>query len=180
MKTAALEVSYGVARTEAAKWAQGKTTEDQLIAKAYRAICRGHRVIDLYESMALAGCDDRGRPMLAIVRADATRCECYLGQRAVQYDSNKGRWPTRISVPSAFFPGLRPSEDRLESVVPIIPPPYRRYSLRKYRILWEAAWESVTKDPLLLEPLGGALYRVVAAWDLTPIEQAVLRGRRSR
>jgi hypothetical protein len=178
MKTAILDVSYGVAKTEAGKWAQGSTAEDQLIAKAYRAIANGERVIDLYESMRLAGCDSKGRPMLALVRADATKCDCHWGDNAVMYDSNYGRKGTRIYVPTGFFPGLRSTTAWVTSIVPIIPPPYRRYALNKYRILYEAAWEEVTKDPLLLEPLGGSLHRVVAAWDLTPVEQAVLRGRR--
>lgn len=45
-------------------------------------------------------------------------------------------------------------------------------------ILWEAEWQAVPpKDPALLRHLGGDLYAVVAVWDLTELERAVLGGR---
>ena len=44
-------------------------------------------------------------------------------------------------------------------------------------ILWEAEWETVPRDPLLLRHLAGGLYAVMASWDLTPLERAVLKGR---
>lgn len=176
MKTAILDVSVERATKEYARWRPGRTPQDQLIARAFRAIARGGKVIDLYESMRLAGCDSQGRPELAIVRADATSVRgAYWGRDGVTFVANKGRHDT-VSVPESFFPGLRKFDAR--ATVPIIPPPYRKYKIENYMILFDAAWENVTGDPILLEPLGGALYKVVATWDLTPIEQAVLRGRR--
>lgn len=42
----------------------------------------------------------------------------------------------------------------------------------------EAQWRPVPPvDPFLLKHLGGTLYVVLAQWDLTPLEQAVLAGR---
>jgi hypothetical protein len=50
--------------------------------------------------------------------------------------------------------------------------------LSNYFILWDAVWvPAPPADPLLLKPLGGAIYAIVFAWDLTPLEQAVMRGR---
>jgi hypothetical protein len=47
-----------------------------------------------------------------------------------------------------------------------------------YHVLWDAVWTPEPPiDPLLLKHCGGSLYAIVAAWDLTPLEQAVMRGR---
>jgi len=176
MKTAVLKVTRWMAKEEAKKWAVGKTKQDQLIAKAYRTIARGKKVIDLNESMSLSGCDAQGRPMLAIARADSTRVNgfIYQGGTSVTFRSNKG-YNSDKSIPADCFSGLTVFQSRAR--VPIIPPLLRQANLSRLWILFEAAWEKVTKDPMLLEHLGGALYRVVGVWDLTPVEQAVLRGR---
>jgi hypothetical protein len=53
-----------------------------------------------------------------------------------------------------------------------------RGKLANYHILWDAVWTPAPpKDPLLLRHLAGQLYAIVGQWDLTPLEQAVLRGR---
>jgi hypothetical protein len=47
-------------------------------------------------------------------------------------------------------------------------------------VLWEADWKVhpvPPGDPALLKHIGGDLYAVVAVWDLTPLEQAVLAAR---
>jgi hypothetical protein len=60
-------------------------------------------------------------------------------------------------------------------VVPSIPPRLRPPSaLADYFILWEAAWESIPTDPMLLRRLSGSLYAALAVWDLTDLERAVL------
>jgi len=73
---------------------------------------------------------------------------------------------------------------RIAAMVPIVPPPLRPDdSLAKYHLLWEADWRDVGElppppgDPALLRHLGGDMYAVLAVWDLTPIERAVLAGR---
>lgn len=178
MKTADLAMPRWKAKDQARVWSRGTTPQDKSIARAFRAIGRGHRVIDLYESMRIGGCDRTGRPRLAIARADATRVRIDRWARDPElvFQSNAG-YKTDVSIPTSVLPELL---DRVSGTakVPIIPPPYRRYALGRYFVLFEAEWESVTKDPLLLWPCGGSLYIVVAAWDLTPVEQAVLRGRR--
>ena len=52
-----------------------------------------------------------------------------------------------------------------------------------WHILWEVTeWSSTPQsgpapyDPLLLKHLGGQLYAVLAEWDLTPLERAVMQG----
>ena len=63
---------------------------------------------------------------------------------------------------------------------PIIPPALRPpHKLHNYHLLFEAVWEahkSPRPDPALLKHLEGDLYVVLATWDLTPLEVAVLGG----
>jgi hypothetical protein len=71
-------------------------------------------------------------------------------------------------------------------MVPIVPPKHRPAGERfgNRLVLWEAddwTWSTPPAppgDPALLRPLGGDIYAVEATWDLTPLEQLVLTGRR--
>lgn len=180
MKSATMEMTKNEAMAEVKKWRIGRTQGDQRITKAFRAIARGEKVIDLYKTMEMAGIDAQGRPMLAIARSDAKACRglAWSGSERVEFRSEgigSGRLNCTTTVPVSFVQGCKVFDSRAR--VPTVPPIYRRSNPEKYLILFEAAWQAVTKDPMLLEPLGGALYRVVAAWDLTPVEQVVLRGR---
>lgn len=53
-------------------------------------------------------------------------------------------------------------------------------ALGNYFVLWEVEkWEVVPpRDPLLLKHLAGMLYVVLAEWELTPLEMAVIAGTR--
>lgn len=73
------------------------------------------------------------------------------------------------------------------SMVPIVPPKHRpaaASTLSSYLVLWEVdewTWVQVPPppgDPALLRHVGGDIYAVLATWDLTPLEQLVLTGRR--
>ena len=111
-----------------------------------------------------------------------------VGQWA-QGTSNPG--PTLYRrVPVAAFPkhprSLAPLEGpeyrhwiRKRAAVPLIPPEAREASnhaaLHKLFILWEAVWEEAPPvDPMLLRHLGEDLYAVLAHWDLTEVERAVM------
>ena len=64
--------------------------------------------------------------------------------------------------------------------MPLVPIDLRpKRGLANYHILWEAIWQNVPPvDPLLLRRVGpGDLWIVVAAWDLTEVEQAALAAR---
>ena len=63
--------------------------------------------------------------------------------------------------------------------IPYIPPQFRPpHALENYHLLWEAEWRrnsgSQRRDPMLLRRIGGDLFAVVAAWDLTDVEKLVL------
>lgn len=180
MKTVNLQMDPKTAASEIAKWKQGKTVQDQLLVKAYRTLVRGGKLIDLHESFRISGCDEEGRPRLAFCRADASRVDFSCGdppRSDVNFRSDVGRH-SDFFFPCYVFPGIKKNVGTQRARVPIIPPEHRRSNLGQFRILFEAAWNQVTEDPMLLEPLGGSIYRVIAHWDLTVIEQAVLRGRR--
>lgn len=69
------------------------------------------------------------------------------------------------------------------AMVPLIPPALRPASdFKNFFILWEAEWQPdvAPKDPALLKHVGGDLYAVLAVWDLTELERAVLGGVRGR
>lgn len=63
--------------------------------------------------------------------------------------------------------------------MPTIPPKLRpkRGQLGLYHLLFEAEWgldPDPPVDPALVRHLGGDLYAVLAVWDLTDVERAVL------
>jgi hypothetical protein len=166
--------------------------EDLAIMRGYREIARGHPIISIAETIRAGGETSRLLPKLAVARADEKRVEVRrrptgslrfggdlsihpfrsvvdlpegtlsrVGQRTKAWSNIAGQWSNAISS---------------ESIVPTIPPELRpNADLKRYWILFEAEWRSVApKDPALLRPLGGGLYAVVATWDLTDLERAVL------
>lgn len=86
-------------------------------------------------------------------------------------------------------PNVVPNATRMiyqfAAMVPLVPPALRpTYRLHNYHILWEVEeWVPVTqipsppRDPLLLKHAMGQLYVVMAEWDLTEMERAVIAGR---
>ena len=69
----------------------------------------------------------------------------------------------------------------LRALVPTVPPRLRPAgNLDSYHVLFEPEWQGDPEpaDPALLKHIGGDLWAVVATWDLTPLEAAVL-GQRS-
>lgn len=72
------------------------------------------------------------------------------------------------------------------TIVPNIPATLKpSHGLDGYHILFEVeSWHVETprppRDPALLKHVGGDLYAVLAVWDLTPLERAVIAGTRMR
>lgn len=156
---------------------------DAALEKGYKALSQGKQLIDLHAALASAGLNEKGLPNLAITRAHAPICfwsSNGKGGGAFTMD----RWPrsnaTRriIHIPDGIFP--RGQWGSGKAIVPYIPLEYRPHrGLHNYHILWEAEWESIPIDPFLLRHCAGSLYIVLAQWDLTPLEQAVLKGMQS-
>lgn len=171
-----------------------RTPEDVAAMRGFKALADGKELLDLDKAMADAGVGADRMPRLAIARAD---------QASVRFSPNRlaggGEFTTdgrayrgrgaaiRTVIPSGTFESKALADwgdaHRLRAHLPTIPPEHRPAPehLKHYHVLWEAVWKPQPPvDPFLLRHLAGSLYVVLAQWDLTPLEQAVLRGRIQR
>jgi len=174
-----------------------RTAEDEAIAAAYRAAARGLPIISLSAAVAAGGFfPDNGLPRVAICRADATRCTVdrpYYSNSVVTFSDEyaTGRPTTALVGSHHVTVGVELPAGRFvhraTTVVPPVPPRYRpkRGTLRKpsrlgrFHILWEVEkWDPTPpRDPALLRHIRGDLWAVLATWDLTDVERAVLGQR---
>lgn len=181
------------------------STEDKALLAGYLALARGEAVIDINQALLAGGLDDNGRPRLAIGRADWGWCHLHI-DGAWRWDYVADRMVPRTTgtawvtftrsqrphhrawehrVPWSLSPSVQPPNERGQrrAQVPSIPPQYRprNYQLANHLILWEVEeWAenpAPTRDPVLLRPLQHGLAAVVAEWDLTDLERAVLATR---
>jgi hypothetical protein len=201
MELATLEVSQEEARKALTAYRRSvkdrQEAEVQAIMRGYRAIAKGTKLIRLSEVLAAGGSvnwhsgDRKWRmPNLAVMRASEKWAWCsgidrdgsvsFVGEQNLSWRNRR----RRVALPSGTFPRdderpRRSSFDALRAMVPLVPPPLRpAHDLGNYHILWEAEWRSVPpRDPALLKRLSGDLYAVIAVWDLTELERAVLAGR---
>lgn len=174
METALIEMSPRHARTEAERYARcsNLTDRDKAILRAYRSIAHGGRILDLHATVEKGGAHDSGVPKLAVVRANATRVDLQLMPGLMRFQSDKGHWKTRTLEMPNFWRG---QSGNVWAEPPHIPPYLRPADPGEYFLLWEATWRARPKgDPILLKHVGKNLYRVVAAWDLTPVEASIL------
>lgn len=160
--------------------------EYEAIEAGYRAAARGLPLIMLSQAMQTGGWDDKGRPRFAVAPALFTKIAAsFGGSELVFYDPK--HWSGR-NVKSRRVFNVRGwaqrqnawNGGRIEAMVPIVPPDVLKrpdLDLSRRVILWEADWTAPPIDPLLLLPIGGDLFAVEAAWDLTDLERAVIAGR---
>ena len=167
---------------------------DREIMRAYQLMAQGRVIIKAIESIRKAGVDTDGLPRLAICRADATVCTLQVphGHGVCSFHAGEG-WRSLNSKASANqivvgdFPGVigwsgrRGHRSDWQTVVPPVPLHLRpKRGLQNYHILWEVTeWKKVPPhDPYLLRRIGkGDLWVVLAMWDLTEVERAVLSSR---
>ncbi len=152
---------------------------DWEIERIFRQISKGKIVISLRDAIVRGGIDDIGRPRLAVMRADqwACRCVAWRSESVVftnEHDSRAADWHFDIPWPNR----TRKSNDELVAILPRIPPQFRPAGndLSGYHLLWEAEWNTLPHDPVLLKRIGKDAFVVVAAWDLTEVEMSVLRA----
>lgn len=163
---------------------------DEEIRRVYREIARGGVVIRAVEAIRAAAVNDKRLPKLAITRAvnDACYYHWYYDGRArfssAEGQEHRGRIARDMAIdyPAGSFPEpvRRRWDNDWRALAPPIPHELRpKRGLENYHILWEAEWEPVApRDPLLLRRLGaGDMWLVVAAWDLTEVEQMALTAR---
>lgn len=155
------------------------TTDDKAIAAIYKRIAQGRLVIRALNSITAAGLGDDGLPKLAIMRADQRKVRCYTMNDQVGFQTPDLRRAKDLNfrIP---MPGMRGSTPNRMADVPLIPVHLRpRKAIAKYHVLWEADWNQYPVDPYLLRRFGEDAWLVVAAWDLTPVERAVMSTRLS-
>jgi hypothetical protein len=109
---------------------------------------------------------------------------CYRYDQKVVFDRAARNYTRKeheriARLVTARLPWRLGFEEQGKAQVPMIPPRHKPAGhLRAYRVLFEAVWERRPPvDPMLLRHVGGPFYVVVAQWDLSPLEQAVLRAR---
>jgi hypothetical protein len=169
---------------------------DGELMRGYKALKDGKQLIRLSETITAGGVDEMGRPRLTIARADEAFSRFERGRRDGQVTFTTGpRWGNRfVSAADRRFvlpPGTLPTVgegdpfddgSRWMADMPIIPPRLRpRHDLKGYHVLWEPVWRlnrtRAPGDPALLKRIGGDLFAVLAMWDLTDLERAVLEMR---
>jgi hypothetical protein len=189
MKVAAIDMERTKARELYKRYQSHRahqTPADVEIQSIYKRIAQGHTVIRAFESIRAAGMNEQGLPKLAIMRADVKLC--YLHQNTDQavfsFERFHQSWrrAPRAKMPRELrmdWPGLKSSNIICEAIVPLIPVHLRpRRGIENYAILWEAEWtKRYPVDPYLLRRFGGDAWLVVAAWDLTDAERAVMSER---
>lgn len=169
--------------------------EYEAAAAGYEALAGGKPLLNLADAINFAGLGEDGRPRLAIARADKKQIEVRTTWPStrdhIRYDAlspnYNGIWsysgPLVIDV-RWNIPGIKIKNGF--ALVPMVPADVRPSGqLRDYFILWEVEeWSDrrigaqPDRDPYLLQHLMGDLYIVVAEWDLTELERAVMSGRR--
>jgi hypothetical protein len=176
-------------------------TEYRAIEAGLSALARGTKLIHLSETITAGGFDELGRPRLAVARSDQVRV--HVRRRA---GATTATFSTNLN--SGGYPGWRlraqsftrtvDLQARWEAdvdawaMVPLVPAPVLteakvRGPLLRYFTLFEVErWETAPRrigpdrDPYLLRHLGGELYAVLAEWDLTELERAVMAARRNQ
>lgn len=170
-----------------------RTAQDEAIAMGYRAAARGMPIIRLSETIRAGGYFENAMPKIAVVRADAREVYCrwdggYSGRHSDlifadhdDYRANRGALvgarTVRVRMDNA--PARRPSYwSAASTIVPLVPPRHRPHlrRLRRCHVLWEVeSWTRIPpKDPALLRHIRGDLWAVLATWDLSDLERAVL------
>ncbi len=160
-----------------------QTREDAAAQQMYRQMAQGRRLLNIADVMRNAGVDSLGRPVLAIARADSKSVS--FSRRWVsntwvfEHDDPPCALRTceDVHLPLSVLPDAKDRDIR--AMVPSIPPDLRPAPdrLKGYFILWDAEWNyNPPKDPFLLRRLqpSGLMFAIVAQWDLTEVERAVL------
>lgn len=169
----------------------------QDMKKIYNALGQGRKIIDIDKVMIKGGLHSGiYDPRLAVARADFEYGYFRYEKETIRFfGSNDNHvWadsyerPPAHNVSVAGFPALPESEtNRYASSRqrfaprPMIPPlALPKANLSNYHILWEVdEWKDIVvpKDPWLLRRLTPRLFVVLAGWDLTELERAVIAGR---
>lgn len=168
-----------------------KKTSDPLykeLKSVYNQMKAGKKVIDIFKVIQKGGVHENFHPKLAIAKATSKKVICRYFQNGTVYFLNKDEWSSKVYAADVDLKNCLPvishfksfESHRLTAPVPIIPAKHLPDKLTDdYYILWEVdEWKMVPPtDPWLLRRITRTLFVVLAGWDLTPLEKAVMAGR---
>lgn len=172
--------------------------EYEAAAKGYRALAAGTPLVHLGEVFRACPTDEKGRPRIAIARSDRKQVKLSMREREAEcvFDAREkwGESAASLLIKTALGTPLAKTSTFSYNVgleafalVPMIPADVRpeRFDPQTHFILWEVEqWAEKRigarpdRDPFLLRHLGGELYAIVAEWDLTDLERAIIAGTR--
>jgi hypothetical protein len=199
MDLATIEIDPSEAKERLAEYEKlivnERTAEDDAIAAGYRAAARGLPIIQLSKCFEIAGTFENGFPRLAVARADSKRVAVTARPDGFTFHTDivdrfsrpwiNGNEDARHALVGDHHVRVPYASDgswkRGVTVVPLVPirhrPRMRR--LHGFHILWEVTkWDPTPPlDPALLKHIRGDLWAVMATWDLTELERAVLSAR---
>ncbi len=160
--------------------------DEQIMKRSFVALAKGKKLFNLYEVMRRAGTNHLAQPRLAIARADWT--VVYFSGTvtgAGRFHPKRSLWQEKHSVDcnSGVFPtevdkwGVGQSVS-IRSQVPIIPRQLSpTHAEKNYHILFEPNWNTIPgRDPILCKRISPNMFIILASWDLTDLELAVLEG----
>lgn len=168
-----------------------------LCEQLYAELSDGQQLIDIEEAIRNGGFDALRRPKLAIARADReqVRFRWWSHEDHGTFDThhanaarrseeltirvNFGRQPNLLSDNGRHYTSID-----AYALVPMVPADVRPSTgqLREWFVLWEVDnWSTrpftaqPPRDPFLLAHVNGPFYCILAEWDLTEVERAVMR-----
>lgn len=199
MNLSTIVVPEDEARAKVAEYEEAlkaeRNAEDEAIAQAYRAAARGLAVISLSKAISAGGYFDFGWPRIAVARATDREvlCKWRYGSSADRelLFANDSFWRGGDALVSRNHVRVRPSVHPEAAIVdshrwrsapvPLVPPRCRpkRPRLANLHVLWEVeSWTPApSRDPALIKHIRGDLWAVLATWDLTDLELAVIAQR---
>lgn len=172
------------------------------LKKTYYHLSKERKILDIFEVFKAAGVDERGEPKLAIAPAHAQTIILEKGAMGSATFTAHDRWSkaykSDVQLPTNTFPTFKEEKNgrvsswndgdvprtSVESLVPIVPAHLLpEGDLKNYYILFEVKeWFEPRKasyakgDPYLLKRINNNTFAVLAEWDVTDLEVAVLRG----
>lgn len=184
---------------EVVKTRKEKQYED--LKQVYLHLSKERKVLDIYEVFKKSGLNENGEPMLAIAPANCKEISFEKMPNGSGTFTPYTRWQKAqkddVHLPTNTFEGWkvekRPTDwdpnreeivrPRVQTNVPIVPAHLLPSGdLKNYFILFEAMnWEeketvAMAGDPYLLKRININTFVVLAEWDVSPIELAVMRG----
>ena len=187
-----------------------KEVEEEYAAamRGFEELAKGTALVDPFSAIREAGWRADGRPMLAMARADQRQVQWQILRDSRVWNQDERRyygpyapmsWEFRARKDSRSYQRASSLTIQVTNVtveppvfpkhgvamVPMVPPdvlPPRGCDFSKHYILWEVeSWDYAPPiDPMLLRPILGDLYAVIAEWNLTQLERTIIAGTRGR